>query len=266
MFLDPSQIVLGLCSGVLVGFTLGMFGGGGSVLAVPLMVYIVGVRDPHIAIGTSAFAVAVNAGVNLISYAKSRQVIWSCAAAFSASGVLGAFGGSLVGKAIDGSRLLAYFALLMMGVASIMFFRRNSGSPADAQRRPRCTAEHAPKILSYGLAMGAFSGFFGIGGGFLIVPALMAATGMPIFLAVGSSLVAVTVFGMTTAASYVVSGLVDWSLALTFVCGGIGGGMLGRTGAKALSERKGALNVAFSAAIFAVGVYMLMRTLMTPSV
>ena len=55
MFLDPSQIVLGLCSGVLVGFTLGMFGGGGSVLAVPLMVYIVGVRDPHIAIGTSAF-------------------------------------------------------------------------------------------------------------------------------------------------------------------------------------------------------------------
>jgi uncharacterized membrane protein YfcA len=105
------------------------------------------------------------------------------------------------------------------------------------------------------------SGFFGIGGGFLIVPALIAATGMPMLYAVGSSLVAVTAFGLTTAANYALSGLVDWSLATLFIAGGVLGGLLGARAANALAGPKGALNIVFAALIFAVAIYMLVRSL-----
>ena len=105
------------------------------------------------------------------------------------------------------------------------------------------------------------SGFFGIGGGFLIVPALILATGMPILYAVGSSLVAVTAFGLTTAANYALSGFVDWSLAGLFVSGGVLGGLLGARSANSLAGRRGALNTVFAALIFAVAIYMLVRSL-----
>lgn len=105
------------------------------------------------------------------------------------------------------------------------------------------------------------SGFFGIGGGFLIVPALVMATGMPILNAVASSLVAVTAFGLTTAANYAYSGLVDWTLAALFIAGGVMGGLLGARLAETLAGRKGALNTVFAAMIFAVAVHMLVRNL-----
>ena len=92
-----------------------------------------------------------------------------------------------------------------------------------------------PAIVGLGLATGTLSGFFGIGGGFLIVPALMLATGMPIMNAVSSSLVAVTAFGLTTAASYAWSGLVSWGLAGLFVAGGIAGGLVGTRSARHLA-------------------------------
>ena len=105
------------------------------------------------------------------------------------------------------------------------------------------------------------SGFFGIGGGFLIVPALMLATGMPIMNAVSSSLVAVTAFGLTTAASYAWSGLVSWALAGLFVAGGIAGGLAGTRSARHLAERRGALNIVFAVVIIAVALYMLARNI-----
>src|SRR6186713_36827 len=99
MQLDLAQYLLGAMSGGLVGLTLGLFGGGGSILAVPLMVYVVGVADPHVAIGTSAVAVAANAAVNLANHARRGNVRWRCAFVYSAAGVGGAFLGSLAGKA-----------------------------------------------------------------------------------------------------------------------------------------------------------------------
>ena len=112
-----------------------------------------------------------------------------------------------------------------------------------------------------GLATGALSGFFGIGGGFLIVPGLIMATGMPILYAVGSSLVAVTGFGLTTAANYALSGLVDWTLAALFIGGGVLGGLLGANLASKLAVKKGALNTVFAGLIFVVAIYMLVRSL-----
>jgi uncharacterized protein len=255
--ISTMQGVLGLASGVLVGFSLGLVGGGGSVLAVPLMVYVVGVTDAHVAIGTSAIAVATNAAINLSNHARGGTVIWSCALLFAAAGILGAFGGSLLGKMLDGQKLLALFGLVMLVIALLMLKTRARIGLPDV----KMNWTNSPAIVGLGLATGTLSGFFGIGGGFLIVPALMLATGMPIINAVSSSLVAVTTFGLTTALSYAWSGLVSWELAAFFIAGGIAGGLLGTRLARHLSERRGALNIVFATVIIAVAIYMLARNL-----
>jgi uncharacterized membrane protein YfcA len=251
------QGVLGLASGALVGFSLGLVGGGGSILAVPLMVYVVGVPDAHVAIGTSAIAVAANAAVNLSNHARGGTVMWSCALTFAAAGIAGAFAGSIFGKMLDGERLLALFALLMLVIAVLMLKTRSRIGLLDVQ----ISWANTPAIVGLGLATGTLSGFFGIGGGFLIVPALMLATGMPIMNAVSSSLVAVTAFGLTTAASYAYSGLISWGLAGLFIAGGIAGGLIGTRSARLLSARRGALNIVFAAVIIAVALYMLARNI-----
>jgi uncharacterized membrane protein YfcA len=257
VIISTLQGVLGLASGALVGFSLGLVGGGGSILAVPLMVYVVGVPDPHVAIGTSAIAVAANAAVNLSNHARGGTVVWSCALMFAAAGIIGAFGGSIFGKMVDGQKLLALFALLMLVIAMLMLKTRSRIGLPDV----RMSWANMPAIAGLGLATGTLSGFFGIGGGFLIVPALMLATGMSIMNAVSSSLVAVTAFGLTTATSYAWSGLISWGLAGLFVAGGIVGGVIGTRSARHLSGRRGALNTVFAAVIIAVALYMLARNL-----
>ena len=255
--LSVTQGMLGLASGSLVGFSLGLVGGGGSILAVPLLIYLVGVSDPHVAIGTSAIAVAANAAANLANHARAGNVKWHCALVFAAAGVAGAFLGSTLGKIVEGQKLLALFSIVMMVVGALML----KGRSGEGEPSVRLNRENLPKLLVAGLVTGALSGFFGIGGGFLIVPALIVATGMPILYAVGSSLVAVTAFGLTTAANYALSSFVDWSLAGLFVSGGVLGGLLGARSANSLAGRRGALNTVFAALIFAVAIYMLVRSL-----
>ena len=253
--LDTLQYLLGGLSGGIVGFTLGLVGGGGSILAVPLMVYLVGVASPHVAIGTSALAVAANAASGLAQHARAGTVKWRCGFLYAGSGVVGALAGSTIGKAIDGQKLLFLFALLMLGVGVLMLRGRNNPGIEGAA----CNRHNAPKVLGYGLGTGGFSGFFGIGGGFLIVPGLIASTKMPILNAVGTSLVAVTAFGLTTAMSYAMSGLVDWTLAAIFIVGGLVGGVAGTRAARKLSSR-GTLTMIFAGLIFAVAAYMLFRS------
>jgi uncharacterized protein len=257
----PTDLVadtLGVLSGSLVGFSLGLVGGGGSVLAVPLMIYVVGVTNVHIAIGTTAFAVAANAAANLVSNARAKTVKWRCAGVFALAGMVGAFGGSSLSKIVDGQKLLVLFAALMLIIAAVMFARRSVEGKADVT----LSRENFPKLLGSGLATGALSGFFGIGGGFLIVPALMFASGMPIINAVASSLVAVATFGATAAFNYARSGLVDWRLAAIFIAGGVVGGLAGGRLARALGARRGALNIVFASIIVLVAIYMLVRSIL----
>ena len=255
MVLEPLQYVLGVLSGSLVGFSLGLVGGGGSILAVPLMVYLVGVASPHVAIGTSALAVAANAATGLFNHARAGTVKWRCGLMYAGAGVLGAFAGSTLGKAFDGQKLLFLFAIVMILVGALMLRGRKAVGVEGAQ----CNRENAPKVLGFGLGTGAFSGFFGIGGGFLIVPGLVASTSMPIINAVGTSLVAVTAFGLTTAANYAFSGLVDWALAGVFILGGVIGGFGGTLAAKRLSGG-GHLTTVFAGLIFVVAAYMLWKS------
>jgi uncharacterized membrane protein YfcA len=253
---DPFQTTAAIGSGVIVGFSLGLIGGGGSILAVPLLLYVVGMPDPHQAIGTSALAVAVNAYANLVPHARARHVRWGPAVTFASAGVVGAFAGSSIGKAVDGHRLLILFALLMLFVAALML----RGRKADTGATGAVPQKNLWRLVAIGLGTGTLSGFYGIGGGFLVVPGLILATGMPTIAAIGSSLVAVGTFGMTTAVNYAVSGLVDWPIALLFILGGIAGGWIGARIAKRLSAQRQTLTRLLGCMLVVVSAYMLYRS------
>ena len=251
--------LLTLGSGGIVGLVLGLVGGGGSILAVPLLVYVVGERSPHMAIGTSAVAVAASALGNLFSHWRNGNVKWGCAIVFAAAGVIGALGGSIAAKAMDGQNLLALFALIMIIVGALMLRPRPSGGDPGVRLTRESAGKLAPLLIGIGFVVGLFSGFFGIGGGFLIVPGLMLATGMPLTSAIGTSLFAVSAFGAATAISYASSGFVDWPMAGLFVLGGLAGGLIGVELGKVLSAQKRKLTLVFGSLVVIVGMYIVVR-------
>lgn len=253
------QDFLSLLSGSLVGAVLGLIGGGGSILAVPLLVYVVGVSSPHVAIGTSAVAVALSAFSSLLSHARLGNVRWPCAVTFAAAGIVGAAVGSTLGKAFDGQRLLLLFGVLMLVVAAMMLRHQPSTASTFVPLTRETARSMVPRLAGYGAAMGTMAGFFGIGGGFLVVPGLIAATEMPLIAAIGSSLVSVTAFGFTTAANYAVSDLIDWRLVALFVTGGVAGSLVGGRLAHRLSRQKSALTRVFSGIVASVGLYIIWR-------
>ncbi|WP_375373054.1 sulfite exporter TauE/SafE family protein [Roseomonas sp. KE2513] len=251
------QSILAVLSGGLVGFTLGLIGGGGSILATPLLLYVVGLQ-PHIAIGTGALAVSANAFANFAGHARAGNVRWADAAIFAGVGMIGAAIGSWFGKSFDGQRLLFLFAILMV-IVGVLMLRRKDTKRTTAEQEERPSMGRLLLIAGCALCVGTLSGFFGIGGGFLIVPGLLFSTGMPMLYAVGSSLLAVGALGLTTAVSYAWSGLVDWIVALEYIAGGLAGGYVGMQLACRLGHRKAALNRIFAGLVFVVAFYMLYR-------
>ncbi|MBO9712447.1 sulfite exporter TauE/SafE family protein [Sphingomonas sp.] len=251
-----AQILAALFSGGLIGAVLGLIGGGGSILAVPLLVYVVGVGSTHAAIGTAAVAVAANALASLAGHARAGTVKWRCAGVFAFAGVAGAAIGAELGKAVDGKALLFLFGLLMVGVGLSMLRPRRSAEAPDVRLTRESAAALLPRLVPIGFGVGLAAGFFGIGGGFLIVPGLVAATAMPLRAAVGTSLVAVAALGLTTATSYALAGLVDWRLTGLLVAGGIAGALLGVLGGRRLAARKGLLERLFAVVVIGVGCYV----------
>ena len=244
-----------ILSGAAVGFVLALVGGGGSILAVPLLVYGVGVASPHVAIGTSALAVAISAFANMIAHWKAGNVRWPCAIVFSIAGVAGAFAGSSVAKQLDGAKLLILFGMLMIAIGALMLKKRAGGGDPSIRLTPATAPRLLPMLAGTGLAVG----FFGIGGGFLIVPGLMLATGMPLIYAIGTSLVAVVAFGAATAASYAMSNLIDWWLAGLFIAGGFLGGIAGMATGKMIGPQGRVLQSAFAGIVILAGGYVCVR-------
>ena len=246
------QLAGAAASGTLVAFLLTVFGGGGSVLATPLLMAVAGVADPHVAIGTAAAAVAVNAAGGLAVQARAGRVKWPCALVFGGAGLAGALTGAELAKAIDGHALLLWFAVAMAAIAITMLMpQRRAGNP-DVRLTPGLTMKLAP----VGAATGLAAGFFGIGGGFLIAPGLMAATGMTLANAAASSLVSVTVFGAATSLSYAASGYVDWALFAALVGGGVIGLAAGLPASRLLAARAAAARRIFAAMILATAGYV----------
>ncbi|OAN65693.1 sulfite exporter TauE/SafE family protein [Sphingomonas sp. TDK1] len=259
--MDTATLLATLASGGVIGLVLGLVGGGGSILAVPLLVYVVGVGSPHAAIGTAAVAVTVNALASLLGHARAGRVKWRCAGVFAVSGMIGAALGAELGKAFDGKRLLVLFGLLMIGVGLSMLRKRRATEAPDVRLTRSSAATLLPRLVPIGLAVGLAAGFFGIGGGFLIVPGLILATAMPLPFAIGTSLVVVSALGLTTATSYALSGLVDWSVTAVLIMGGVGGTLAGISLGKMLGARKGLLERGFAAVVISVGGYVIASAL-----
>ena len=244
-----------IAGGAVIGLLLSVFGGGGSVRATPLLLYGVGVRDPHVAIGTAAAAVAVNAASGLFVQARAGRVKWPCALVFGGVGLSGSLIGAHFAKQIDGQALLLWFALAMAMVGGAMLLPRKADGNPDVRLDQRMMVRLAP----VGLAVGLAAGFFGIGGGFLIVPGLMAATGMTLANAAASSLVSVVLFGGATSLSYAASGLVDWKVFLALVVGGVIGAVLGAPVSRLLAGRADLARRVFAVMVVVTAGYVAWR-------
>lgn len=252
-----AAFALAAAGGALIGLLLTVFGGGGSVLATPLLLYVVGVRDPHVAIGTSAAAVAVNAAAGLAAQARAGRVKWPCALVFGGAGLAGTLIGAHVAKQVPGQTLMLWFALAMAAIALSMLRTPGSAGNPGVHITPALMARLAPAGFATGLA----AGFFGIGGGFLIVPGLMLATGMTLANAAASSLVSVILFGAATSVSYAAAGLVDWPLVAALVAGGALGTLAGLPIARALAGRVTLARRGFAIMVLATAAYVAWRAI-----
>ena len=250
-------LLLAALGGALVGFLLTLFGGGGSVLATPWLIYVVGLTDIHAAIGTSAAAVAVNAITGLAAQSRAGRVKWPCATVFAVSGLVGALAGAQLAKQIDGKALLIWFAGAMIAIAvSMLLPRRSEGDPTVHLTPPMVL-----KLAPVGLAAGFAAGFFGIGGGFLIAPGLIASTGMTLANAGASSLVSVALFGTATSLSYALEGRLVWPLFGSLVAGGAVGTLAALPLARRLQARADLARWIFACLVIGVAIYILSRPL-----
>ncbi|GLK48171.1 UPF0721 transmembrane protein [Brevundimonas intermedia] len=259
MTTDLLALSLAAFSGGVVALLLTLFGGGGSVLAVPLLLYLVGVHDPHVAIGVSAAGVSLNALTALAGQAKAGRVRWPCAILFAVTGAAGAWFGSSLAKMIDGHQLLLIFAVAMAAVGVSMLRPK----PVVVRAEPSLNWAMSPNVGLAGAGVGSAAGFFGIGGGFLIVPGLMAATGMSLATAQATSLLSVAAFGATTAGNYALSGWIDLGLVAAMTVGGVAGTAAGLPLARRLGANAGLGRGLFAGLILVVSAYVAVRAVLT---
>jgi uncharacterized membrane protein YfcA len=256
---DLAVILLLLASGTATGTVLGLTGGGGSILAVPLLIYVVGLKDPHIAIGTSALAVGLTATISMLSHAKRGNLKIREGLAFGLPGVAGAIMGAQLGLITPANSLLLVFATFMVVMGFKMFRKKHADQPAMTIEDNGRILVKKKHMTVTGFLVGTAAGYFGIGGGFLIVPALIQAAGLNIIQAVGTSLLSVSLFGFSTAGRYFGTGSVDLVIALLFVAGGLPGSLVGVKMATWIPKHK--LTKVFGLMIIAVAIYILFKTL-----
>ena len=215
------MIALTVALAVLVGITLGLLGGGGSILMVPLLTYVAGLEAKQ-AITTSLLVVGITSVVGAVSHARAGRVQWRTGALFGAAGMAGAFGGGLLSRLIPGTVLLIAFAILMAITAVAMLRGRRTCSDTAA-----ATAVPAVKSMAVGLAVGLVTGLLGAGGGFLVVPALALLGGLTMPVAIGTSLVVIAMNSFAGLAGHLTSVSIDWRLAAMVVAAAVVGGLIG---------------------------------------
>jgi uncharacterized membrane protein YfcA len=214
-------VVLTLLAAVVVGLALGMTGGGGSVLTVPVLVYLAG-QEPKQAIAISLFVVGVTSAVGVVPHARAGRVRWRTGLVFGAAGMTGAYGGGRLADLVPGTWLLVGFAAMMVASAVAMIRGRRDGAPAEPH------GELPPvRAVAEGLVVGVVTGLVGAGGGFLVVPALVLLGGLPVSVAIGTSLVVIAMKSFAGLAGYSATTHVDWALALMVAGAAVVGGVVG---------------------------------------
>ena len=215
------MLAVTLALAVLVGVTLGLLGGGGSILMVPLLVYVAGMEAKE-AIATSLLVVGVTSAAGAISHARAGRVQWRTGAIFGAAGMAGAYIGGRLAAFVPGGVLLGAFAAMMVATAIAMLRGRRDVDPDKVHR-----SLPVPRVLFDGLVVGLVTGIVGAGGGFLVVPALALLGGLPMPVAVGTSLMVIAMKSMAGLAGYLSSVSVDWQFAAFVTAAAVVGSILG---------------------------------------
>jgi len=248
-----------LAFGAVVGLALGLVGGGGSILTVPILIYALG-ENVHLATGTSLAIVGANALVAAWDHARAGRVRLSVALVFGGAGILGALGGAWLNHLAPARLLLLGFAVLMLAAAVAML--RGCLSDQPTSEVPHM-APFSPRVLLAGLAVGILTGFFGVGGGFLVVPALVLVLGLPMRAAVGTSLIVIALNAAAALAGHLRYGGIDVTVTLLFIAGGAGGSLVGSRLSGRVDERR--LRQGFAGMVVLIALYMLARTVLGPA-
>lgn len=251
-----AELLLGLIFGAIIGLSLGAIGGGGSILTVPVLVSVFSL-DPRSAITTSLAVVGATALVGAVPHWRRGRVMVRTALFFGTLGIAGAFAGAWLNHRVPSWLVLTLFGGLMLLVAIRMLTGAGSLRVEDEEKGNG--RESRGRLVAAGLIVGLMTGFFGVGGGFLIVPALVLILRLPIHIAVGTSLLVIAVNSFSGLAAYILSGSLDAGLTLAFFAGGVGGTFAGAALAWRISGP--GLQKGFAAFILLIGVWMVASNL-----
>jgi uncharacterized protein len=265
----PLAIPLGL----LIGLALGALGGGGSILTVPALVYVLG-QDPRTATTGSLLIVGLTALIALLPHARASRIRFGQGLMFGALGAAGSFAGSALASHIAPQVLLTAFAALMLLVATLMLRRSlrpgSAARPNDPTAEPiltlnplTCACPRLAKVVATATAVGLLTGFFGVGGGFVLVPALVLALSFPMTVAVGTSLLVIAVNSATALTARLATGAthLDWYLIAGFTAAAVVGSLLGGRITSRIQPRH--LTRAFSVLLIVVALYTATRSIPT---
>ncbi|MBG6181930.1 sulfite exporter TauE/SafE family protein [Arthrobacter sp. CAN_A1] len=249
-----STLILVLALSVLIGLSLGVLGGGGSILTVPILVYVAGFEAKE-AIAASLFVVGVTSAVSVLSHARGGRVRWRTGLIFGAAGMAGAFVGGLLGGQIPGQILLIAFAVMMVATSIAML--RGRRKTADGGAAPVKHELPLGRVLLDGGVVGLVTGLVGAGGGFLVVPALALLGGLPMSVAVGTSLVVIAMKSFAGLAGYLTTVQLDWGITLGVTAAAIVGSLIGSKLAGRIPEA--ALRKAFGWFVLTMGTFVLIQ-------
>lgn len=219
-----TMLVLVIALSLLIGVSLGLLGGGGSILTVPILVYVAGLPAKE-AIAASLFVVGVTSIAGVVSHARGGRVQWRTGLLFGLAAMAGAFTGGLLGGHIPGDWLLIAFALMMVATSLAMLRGRKDKSPSSHRRADGGLP--LTRILIDGSVVGLVTGLVGAGGGFLVVPALVLLGGLPMSVAVGTSLIVIAMKSFAGLAGYLTSVTLDWPLVLGVTAAAVVGSVVG---------------------------------------
>ena len=251
------DLVPTLLLSVLIGVSLGLLGGGGSILTVPILTYVAGL-EPKEAITMSLFVVGVTSIVSAATHARKKRVKWRTGLVFGAAGMAGAFGGGLAGNQLPGTVLMIAFAAMMLATSAAMIRGRRERPGADV-----AGAFPAAKALMAGGAVGLVTGLAGAGGGFLIVPALALLGGLPMTAAVGTSLLVIAMNSLAGFAGHATSLELNWLLAGGVSAAAVIGSLIGTRLAGRIPEA--VLRKGFGVFVLVMGVFVLVQELPAPA-
>jgi uncharacterized membrane protein YfcA len=230
---------------------MGLVGGGGAVLAVPVLVYVLG-QDVHAATTSSLAVVGIGSLVGGARLAAAGYVCWPCALVFAVPAAAGSLLGTVLGKGVDGTLLLLLFAPVLVG-AAVAIWQRAGGYEQAEEGEWRCPPLRPVRTVPAGFAVGLLTGFFGVGGGFVIVPTLVLWLGLSMRRAVGTSLVIVSLVSSAGLGSHLLTGAtLDWHVTLVLAAATAGGALAGATISPAVRQQRLARGFAIVVACLAV--------------